>query len=447
MTWGGDAGTWLAGLRIDDVPEPAQKAVVRAFVDTAAAIRAGASAPEAQPWLEFAKTADVQSAGGDPHAAALVMGALAHLLEADDVFPPMMGHLSAVVVPALLAASRIARISGSEAICGYVAGAEIAGRLGEASAARQYSRGLHTTGTLGVVAAAAAAARALRLPPSAAAGALALSTSSAGGLRCQFGWPAKSAHAGQAAADGLRAALLARSGVQASPAAFEGAHGYVQTYGGQLEPLGRASWGSRWLLDDPGLVVKPYPTCGATHRVLRALTDCLAATTRPTDIAEIDIAVSPLAASIVDIPDPAASQAAFSAQHTAAVLVVHGMVTRATVAVVDHPAVAVLRERIQVRVHPSLRDEPDLGLAEVTLRETAGGVHTRECRVAPGGRDEPLPDEVLDERLAETFADPVDAATAVRTVRELATCPDLSGVDALSDWPAAAEWEVLECHG
>jgi 2-methylcitrate dehydratase PrpD len=64
--------------------------------------------------------------------AALANGTSAHALDFDDVSPAMVGHPSAVLVPALLAIADETDASGTAVLDAYVVGFEVAARLGRA---------------------------------------------------------------------------------------------------------------------------------------------------------------------------------------------------------------------------------------------------------------------------------------------------------------------------
>lgn len=64
--------------------------------------------------------------------------------------------------------------------------------------------------------------------------ALAIAASFAGGLRANFGTPAKALHAGAAARHGVQAAQLARAGATGSADWLLGSHGMLAVFGGDL---------------------------------------------------------------------------------------------------------------------------------------------------------------------------------------------------------------------
>ena len=91
--------------------------------------------------------------------AALVNGAAGHALDFDDTNLTMSGHPTVPVLPAVLALADVLGSSGREIVTALVVGTEVEVRLNLVLGGTHYTRGWHTTGTLGVVGAAAACSR------------------------------------------------------------------------------------------------------------------------------------------------------------------------------------------------------------------------------------------------------------------------------------------------
>src|SRR5579884_3848104 len=109
--------------------------------------------------------------------------ARAHVLDFDDLHLPSTTHISAVCVPATLAAGGDARA--------YLAGAGVMARLGTALGWGHYQAGWHATCTAGAPAAAVAASVARGLDAERTAIAIALAVPAAGGVQRAFGTTAK----------------------------------------------------------------------------------------------------------------------------------------------------------------------------------------------------------------------------------------------------------------
>ena len=177
--------------------------------------------------------------------------AYAHVLDFDDLHMASTSHVSAVCVPATLAAGGDARA--------FLAGAGVMARLGTALGWPHYARGWHATCTAGAPGAAAAAATALGAD---LATAIALAIPAAGGVQRAFGTAAKSLQVGMAADAGVRAARMTLAGATADPRAVDD---WLELLGGDA---------ARLELDGPavpgGLAIKLFPCCYALQRPIAA---------------------------------------------------------------------------------------------------------------------------------------------------------------------------------
>lgn len=186
---------------------------------------------------------------------------LGHVLDFDDLHIASTTHISAVIVPAVLAAG-----GGENA---YLAGAGVMARLGTLLGWPHYSAGWHATCTAGAPAAAVAAGVAWGLTARQLATALALAVPAAGGVQAAFGTQAKSLQVGFAAQAGVRAAHLARLGASADPRALDE---WFALVAGQP---GRASAAAPAVAASPavpgGLAIKLFPCCYAMQRPIAAL--------------------------------------------------------------------------------------------------------------------------------------------------------------------------------
>src|SRR5690606_14804432 len=126
--------------------------------------------------------------------AALINGCAAHAHALDDTHESMRGHPSVPIVPAILALGEEINADGDSLVMAYIAGVEVAGRLGRSVNDRHSQVGWHTTCTLGAVGAAAACAYLLRLDEARIRHALGIASSMAGGLRVNFGTMTKALH-------------------------------------------------------------------------------------------------------------------------------------------------------------------------------------------------------------------------------------------------------------
>ena len=207
-----------------------------------------------------------------PPWAAFVNAVAAHCLDFDDWEVPGNSHISAVLFPALLATAAGRGVSGRALLDAYVAGYEVIARLGEVVNFDHYNRGWHSTATLGSLGAAAAVARLLKLDADQMTNAISIATSQSAGLTSQFGSDAKAMQAGFAAKTGIEAGFLAAQGLSGNDDVFEGEKGFacLMSDGGvaRLEAVFGDYPKSRLAVEEYGLVIKPYPCCGYTHRLI-----------------------------------------------------------------------------------------------------------------------------------------------------------------------------------
>ncbi len=283
MTVSRDLAAWALDLRPESLPDEVVRLARDAILDTVGVILAGVGEPVTRIVGDLVAEDGCRPVASQlgsrlrtsPEHAALLNGVSGHALDFDDVSRSMEGHPSVVALPAALAAAEAAGASGAELLTAYVVGVEVMGKLGRALGSAHYQAGWHATATVGAVGAAVAAGRLLGLDLDGLERAVAIAVSEAGGSRQNFGTMTKPFHAGHAARSGVHAARLAARGLTASAAALEGRYGYFALFapGGGLAETLVPGLGRPFELVDPGLSVKRYPCCFATHRALDAVLD------------------------------------------------------------------------------------------------------------------------------------------------------------------------------
>ncbi|MFI5327087.1 MAG: MmgE/PrpD family protein, partial [Candidatus Rokuibacteriota bacterium] len=157
--------------RFEDCPEAALGAARRAILDCLGVMLAGSIEPAARILQQVARAeggallATVVGTGRRTGAvwAALCNGTAAHALDFDDTNFALMGHPSAPVLAAALAAGELALADGRAVLHAFLLGFEVETTLAEVINPAHYAHGWHATCTLGTLGAAAAAARLLGL--------------------------------------------------------------------------------------------------------------------------------------------------------------------------------------------------------------------------------------------------------------------------------------------
>ncbi len=370
---------FVRALEVDALPADVVAAAQWSMTDWMGTAIRGAAEP-----LADALGAVIRCAGGEPQAtvlgrgmrtsallASLANGAQSHALDFDDTHLPSIVHGSAAVMPAVLALGEWRHASGEQALAAFVAGFEVAARLGRVLGPSLADRGWHVTGVLGHFGAAAAAAKLLDLDAGQLAHALGIAGTQAAGLEQSFGTMSKPLHPGKAAMNGVLAALLGREGFTGSTALLDGANGIGPTFLG-IADLGAAAedLGKRFELLENS--TKPYAACHLTHATIDAARAIRARVAPdPESVEAVECHVHPLVLKVAANPAPRdGTESKFSVAFCAAVGLVRGEAGEREfgAASLRDPAIARVMSRVVPTADPSLA----VGAARMTVR-LAGG--------------------------------------------------------------------------
>ena len=441
---------FITKSRYEDCPEAALDAARRAILDCLGVMLAGSVEPAARILQEVAR-----AEGGAPLAtvvgtgrrtgavwAALCNGTAAHALDFDDTNFALMGHPSAPVLAAALAAGELALADGRAVLHAFLLGFEVETTLAEVINPAHYAHGWHATCTLGTLGAAAAAARLLGLDGTQTRHALAVAASQSSGLKENFGTMTKPFHAGHAARSGVLSALMAREGWTASEHALEGPQGFFSVLGAgklALEPLGTLA--APWKILTTGVAVKPYPSCACTHSIIDSALELRRVEgIRADEIEEVTVGVAAGVPRILIHSRPRTGlEAKFSAEFSAAAALIDGRVGMATFQDdrAQDPGLRRLMERIRVVVDPEIPTDLERHMwTRMTIRLKGGRSASISPRPVPGHPANPLTIETLREKFRECAAlvlsaDRVD--TVAQIVESLDACPDLRSLTAILD--------------
>ncbi|MDH3288421.1 MAG: MmgE/PrpD family protein [Betaproteobacteria bacterium] len=390
-----------------------------------------------------------------PLDAALVNGTAAHALDFDNTAKNLGGHVSAVMVPALIAAGEAFGAGGRNVLLAHAAGYEVGARIGRCVNPYHTENGWHPTSTLGVFAVASACARLLELTTDETETALVLAASLAAGIKANFGTMTKPLHAGQCARGGLLAVLLARKGYTANVDAFEHKQGFFKVFNGEGNyDAARALEGwDEWEIASPGASYKLYPCCYSTHAAVEAALN-LVRRYGPFDMrtmARVDSWTAARGLAHTDRADPDSTLAAkFSVQYCVARALMHGKV------VLEHfegdawcdPAVRDLLPRVHAAPYagkPFADDDPFDAEVKVTLSD---GRTFSEKVDRPLGRtsDNPISPEHLKakfENCASRVLTPQAAAAVCRRIDSFEESGSMLEVTRLLE-PAAVAAKPVE---
>lgn len=358
--------------------------------------------------------------------AALLNATAGHALDFDDWEIPGNSHPSVVMIPALLAAAD-RHTSGRDLVTPYLVGFETIARLGEAMNFEHYDKGWHTTATLAALGATAAVSRLRALDPAQTTHALSLAVSRASGYTCQFGSNAKPLQAGFAAQTGVECALLAQAGLTGQAHVLEHTKGLMAlTAGTSPTELTRAldRLGSPLALSQYGLVLKPWPSCGYTHRIMTCALQLAPELGDLGDIDRIDLHLPDFHAAILPFHTPTnRSEALFSLPFVCAMGLLRRRLSLRDVShpTWDEPAIVSLITKTEI--HPFSPVKPDLNYApedpdklSITLR--SGRVLSATCTYPLGAPQNPMAPSQIRSKFASN-AGPVPEGW----------------IDAMFDWP------------
>jgi 2-methylcitrate dehydratase PrpD len=356
---------FVAGTRAQDIPEQVFALAKRNLIDTLG-VAAGASASAVD--MALCKLALLSQSGeaflwnGRGRVGALeaawMNGALAHALDFDDggvALTPM--HPSSPVLPAVWALGERDNRSGLALLAAYVLGLEVECKLAGAISLAHYDHGWHTTAVLGSFGAAAGSAWLLGLNKAQVRTTIGIAASMASGLRANFGTMTKPLHAGLAARNGLMAAQLAQSGWSANQNVLETEKGFFDVYA--CGEIGALELGQPYHFESPGVSIKRFPSCSATHHCIEAMLALKQKHRLITDeIETIDCRVHAVSyQALRKEPEAASAEAArFSLHFTVALVLLEGGVelkhflpqTR------DREDVRALMRKVHVTIHPEL---------------------------------------------------------------------------------------------
>jgi 2-methylcitrate dehydratase PrpD len=409
----------------DSLPEEVVTAAKRPVLDTLAATIAGCREEAAAiitghvRELGAAGEAGVVGSGFQTAAseAALANGTLAHALDYDDVSTSMLGHPSAPLLPAVLAVAEKTRAPAKEVIVAFVVGLEVECKVGSAIGAGHYARGWHPTATLGTLGAAAACAKLLRSDVAATRAALGIATSLAGGSRQNFGTMSKPLHAGIAARNGVMAASLAAKGFTADASIIEAPLGFLHLFGvGEVDAeKAVASLGQPFDIISPGISVKLYPCCYATHRAVDAALQLQKDTDiEPRRVARVEVRVSRgTAIPLIHHRPQTGLEGKFSMEYCLAAALLDGRINLASFSdeAVQRPQAQELLRRVEMV--EGEQGQPIVGPATVTVILDDGSQHSRHVETPRGDPKAPLTWEELVAKYEDCAAGILpDAATA-----------------------------------
>jgi 2-methylcitrate dehydratase PrpD len=335
----------------------------------------------------------------DAMGASFVNAISANLLDFDDTHLDTIIHPAAPVAAPVFALAQARGFSGQAVLTAFVLGVEVECRVGNAVSPGHYARGWHITSTCGVFGAAAACAKLLGLPADQISNAIGIAASQSSGIVENLPSAAKNVSVGNAARNGLFAALLAAESYSASPRAIEGPLGWARAMGDEPD-LARLTGGLGKSWEIAKNTYKPYPAGIVFHAVIDAcfkLREKL--NQRVDDIAGITVQGSALLLARGDRVVRNERDARVSIHHCAACALLLGAagVAEFSEATVFRPDIVSWRQKVRAELDASLPD----GAARVSIRLTSGETLSEIVMAAKGSLADPLSDRDIEAKLRD----------------------------------------------
>lgn len=335
----------------------------------------------------------------DALGAAFINAISANLLDFDDTHLDTIIHPAAPVAAPVLALAQARGFSGRDAITAFILGVEVECRIGNAVSPGHYARGWHITSTCGVFGAAAACAKLVGLSADGITNAIGIAASQSAGIVENLPTAAKNVSVGNAARNGLFAALLAAEGYGASARAIEGPLGWARAMGDEpdLERL-IGGLGKSWEIAKN--TYKPYPAGIVFHAVIDACFKLRARLNqRVGNIVSITVQGSALLLARGDRPVRNERDARVSIHHCAACALLLGSagVPEFTEAIVFQADIISLRQKVRAELDASLPD----GAARVSVRLASGEIINETVMAPRGSLTDPLSDLHIETKLRD----------------------------------------------
>ncbi len=427
---------FISRLELTAVPQPVIDRARDVFIDTVGVMLAGSHEEVSHLVYDMVKaegsapasTVVGQSLRASPQLAALANGVAGHAMDYD--FTYMRAQSIAALIPAILPVAETTGATPAQAIEAFIVGAEIAARLVRSNQDGPMFDGWHTTGMVGAIAAAAACAKLLKVPIEAIPNVLGISTSLASGITGNFGTMTKPLHCGNAARNGVMAAVLGSRGFTASATAFEGRAGYFNTFGRgldvTLEPF--KDLGQRYDLVSGRYRFKPYPCGGLTHTSIEAALDLRNQIgARTSDIQNIHCYVTRSAGQRAGTEYPATVESAkFSVGYLVPYALIHGAprIAAFTEQALQDERVRALAKTVTASVDPELGPGGDDSPARIKITMSNGQVLEQRKDFGSGSNRNPMSSAQIEGKFFDCAAQVMTAERAKKILSFLNTLPE-----------------------
>ena len=394
---------YVVESRYADIPEKVRHEAARSFlnwvgcavgasrhetVGRALKALAGFSGPAQATVLGRGERLDIMQ-------AALMNGITSHTFDFDDTHLKTVIHPSGPVASAILALAERHPVTGEDFLHAFILGVEVECRIGNAVYPPHYDVGWHITGTAGVFGAAAAAGKLIGLSEQQMVWALGIAATQSSGLREMFGTMCKPFHPGNAARNGLLAALLAAQDFTSSNQGIEAKRGFANVLSTSFKPE-EITAGLGKTFEISLNTYKPF-ACGIVEHP--AIDGCIQLRNEHKlgagDIESISLKVHPLVLELTGKKTPQTGlESKFSVYHSSAVAIIYGAAGEAEYSdeVVRDPKVIALRDRVSAAVEAGVHEDQ----VHVTIRLRDGRTLEKFVEHAIGSLGRPMSDADLE---------------------------------------------------
>jgi 2-methylcitrate dehydratase PrpD len=424
--------------RYADIPQPVRHEAARSFLNWMGCA-VGASGHETvgralaalSPFSGPAQ-ATVLGRGDrvDVMLAALMNGISSHTFDFDDTHLKTVIHPSGPVASAILALAERQPVKGEDFMHAFILGVEVECRIGNSVYPAHYNVGWHITGTAGVFGAAAAAGKLLGLNEKQLVWALGIAATQSSGLREMFGTMCKPFHPGNAARNGLMAALMAQKNFTSSEEGIEAKRGFAHVLSTEFKPA-EITEGLGKSYEISLNTYKPF-ACGIV--IHPAIDGCIQLRNehklKAADIESIALKVHPLVLELTGKKEPQTGlEGKFSVFHSAAAAVIYGAggESQYSDAVVADPTVVALRDKVSATVDQALHEDQ----VRISMKLKDGRTLEKFVEHAVGSLARPMTDADLEAKfrgLANGILSKAEADNLIRLCWEIGGLKDAAEV-------------------
>ena len=438
--------TFASRLTFEDIPIPVTDYVKKCLLDfTGVAIRSAGEETSKKIFEFFKKQGGVEEASVIRYShkttcalAALINGAMAHVLELDDGH--IVGHVHPGVtsIPAALAVGEKISANGKELITAMAAGYEAVIRIGDAvTPSAIYDRGIHAPGLMGAFGASVAAGNLLKLDD--------IGLTHAVGNCCLTpvapfqtfteGAVVKELYGGWPAYVGTLAALMAKEGFTGPVELLEGKMGFCRNVANEYD-LSKITdrLGEKWRICET--YFKKHASCSFSHTTMDAVLEIVTSQqVSPEDIQRVVIKTHRFASDLREKNPLTLSAKKSSLPYCVALAIIKKRVflDEFNLTEREEKIVFELAQKVEVQLDPHMdrihvADEGRRpAMVEIYLND--GTVLNSQKEVAKGWPEDPFSEDELEQKFFELVKDEISmdqASDILNLVKSFEEIDDIS---------------------